>query len=180
VDVDPARYGEERQPICDQPDQVRDTVELALVRWALADHKPILAICRGIQLLNVACGGALYQDVPTQRQSAIKHDYFPAVVKLPRDHLAHEVRVEPGSRLACALGTESCQVNSMHHQGIKRLAPVLNAVALAPDGLVEGVEMPARHFVVGVQWHPEELTARQEPARRLFSTFVSAASSQAT
>lgn len=175
VDVDPAHYGEEPLPICDKPDRPRDVVEMTLTRWALADRKPILAVCRGIQLLNVACGGALYQDVATQHPTAIKHDYFPAVVKLPRDHLAHEVRVQPGSRLADALGTEGCQVNSMHHQGIKRLAPTLSAAAHAPDGLVEGVEMPAEPFVVGVQWHPEELTATHEPSRRLFAAFVAAA-----
>jgi putative glutamine amidotransferase len=174
VDVDPASYGEPRHQLCDRTDPARDATELALIRWAVADGKPVLGVCRGVQALNVACGGSLYQDVATQRPHAIKHDYFPAADRYPRDYLAHPVRVEPGSRLAAVLGTEQVQVNSMHHQGIKALAAGLRATAHAPDGLIEGVEKPGAGFVVGVQWHPEELAERHAPHRRLFAAFVDA------
>jgi putative glutamine amidotransferase len=174
VDVDPGQYGEERGPACDRADAARDWTELTLIRWALADDKPVLGVCRGIQALNVACGGSLYQDVAGWRPDAIKHDYFPAA-EYPRDYLAHPVRVTAGSRLGRLLGAGEVAVNSMHHQGLKRLAEGLTAVAFAPDGLVEGVERPGRSFVLGVQWHPEELTETQAPMRRLFTEFVAAA-----
>jgi putative glutamine amidotransferase len=175
VDIDPCHYGESCHPLTERCDEARDAVELRLVHWALADHKPILGVCRGFQMLNVAGGGTLYQDVATQHPAPIKHDYFSAVLGLPRQHLAHAVTIKAASRLAQALGTEQCQVNSMHHQGIKRLAPGLVAVAFAPDGVIEGVEMPAERFVVGVQWHPEEMTGQHKPMRRLFAAFVAAA-----
>jgi putative glutamine amidotransferase len=175
VDVDPAHYGEERHPLCDRSDPPRDWTELTLIRWALADGKPFFGICRGVQVLNVACGGSLYQDVPSQYVGGVKHDCSPTPTGFSRDHLAHPVHIEPGSRLARTLGTEHCQVNSMHHQGIKKLAPGLTATAFAPDGLIEGVEAPGERFVVGVQWHPEELTDRDAVMRRLFTDFVSAA-----
>lgn len=176
VDVDPSHYGEPKHPNCGHTDPDRDAVEMTLVRWALDDHKPILAVCRGFQVLNVACGGTLFQDVGAQCPAAIKHDYFPTACGTPtRDYLAHDVRVSPRSRLAGYLGNESVPVNSMHHQGIKALAPTLVPSAWAPDGLIEGVEGPNGHYVVAVQWHPEELTA-QDGQRRLFTEFLAAAS----
>jgi putative glutamine amidotransferase len=176
ADIEPARYGEERHERCDRGDGARDWTELTLIRWALADRLPILGVCRGIQALNVACGGSLYQDVHDQCPRAIKHDYFPSpATGFTRDFLAHSVRIQPGSRLRELLGTEQTAVNSMHHQGIKRLAPGLAATAFAPDGLIEGVERPDLPFVVGVQWHPEELVETQAPMRRLFVGFVAAA-----
>jgi len=175
VDVDPACYGEERHPLCDHGDPPRDRIEITLVRWALDEHKPILAICRGIQVLTVACGGRLYQDIRTFYPGAIKHDYFSTPNGYRRDYLAHPVRIEAGSHLARLLGTEQCQVNSMHHQGIKQLAPGFCATAFAPDGLIEGIEKPGERFAIGVQWHPEELTASSPPMHRLFSEFVTAA-----
>lgn len=174
-DVDPAHYGEERHPLCDKTDPPRDWTELTLSRWALAEGKPVFGVCRGIQVLNVACGGSLYQDLGSQFPGAIKHDYFSSTTEFPRDHLAHAVQVEPASRLHRLLGTERCQVNSMHHQGIKKLAPGLTASAFAPDGLIEGVEAPGERFVAGVQWHAEEL-ADHPAMRHLFSGFVAAAS----
>jgi len=176
VDIDPAHYGEERHECCDRGDRARDWTELALIRWALADRLPILGVCRGIQALNVACGGSLYQDVAEQCPRAIKHDYFSTPgTGFTRDFLAHTVHIQPGSRLREFLGTEETAVNSMHHQGIKCLAPGLTATAFAPDGLIEGVEKPELPFVVGVQWHPEELVETQAPMRRLFVGFVAAA-----
>jgi len=174
VDVDPASYGEPRHELCDRTDPPRDATELALIRWAVADKKPVLGVCRGIQALNVACGGSLYQDVTAQHPRAIKHDYFPTADRYPRDYLAHPVRVGAGSRLASVLGAEQVQVNSMHHQGIKALAAGLRATAHAPDGLIEGVEKPDAGFVIGVQWHPEELAEQHAPMRRLFAAFVEA------
>ena len=174
VDIDPGLYGEERHPTCDRGDAARDWTELCLIRWALADGKPMFGVCRGVQALNVACGGSLYQDVAEQYASAIKHDYFANGV-YRRDYLAHPVEVRPGSRLGRLLGAERVQVNSMHHQGVKALAPDLAAVAFAPDGLVEGVERPGDAFVIGVQWHPEELAEAHAPMRRLFTAFITAA-----
>jgi putative glutamine amidotransferase len=175
VDIDPSQYGEPRHEQCDRSDPDRDWTEMTLIRWALCDGRPILGVCRGIQALNVACGGSLYQHVPEQHPSAIKHDYFPAAPDYRRDYLAHAVRVRPDSHLAHLLGSEQVQVNSMHHQGIKQLAPGLAATAFAPDGLIEGIEALDRPFVIGVQWHPEELADRHPPHRRLFASFVDAA-----
>jgi putative glutamine amidotransferase len=175
VDVDPGQYGEPRHERCDRSDPARDWAEICLVRWALADRKPILGVCRGIQLINVACGGSLYQDLADQRPDAIKHDYFPTPAEPARDRLTHDVRVESSSRLGYLLGQRSLPVNSMHHQGIKRLAAGLRASAFAPDGLIEGVEGETGQYLVAVQWHPEELADAHLPHRRLFTDFIDAA-----
>src|SRR5262249_13854628 len=151
--------------------------ELTLVRWAMSDDKPVLGVCRGIQAINVAAGGTLYQDVGAQHPGAIKHDYFPTPGgQHTRSSLTHEVRVEPQTRLRQIVGGEQLAVNSMHHQGIKRLAPGLAATAFAPDGLIEGVEGRNGHFLIGVQWHPEELTDTRPDMQRLFGEFIEAAS----
>jgi len=176
VDVDPAAYGEARGPHCGPIDPARDWAELRLVRWALDDGKPVLAVCRGAQLLNVAFGGTLYQDVAVQHPGAIKHDHFPTGGRR-RDELAHTVRIAAGSRLARLLEADALSVNSMHHQGIARLAPGLVAVATSADGLVEGVETADGHFVLGVQWHPEDLVDVDARMRRLFAEFVATAAS---
>jgi putative glutamine amidotransferase len=184
VDVDPARYGEARHERCDRADPDRDWTEITLIRWALADGKPILGVCRGIQVINVACGGSLYQHVPEQLRSDIKHDCFPApVASAPgspytRDYLAHPVRIDTGSRLGGLLGAAELLVNSMHHQGIKQMAPGLRASVYAPDGLIEGVEASDGRYLVGVQWHPEELADTHAPHRRLFTDFIAAAGGQ--
>ena len=174
VDVDPAAYGEPRTALCGRTDPARDWTELLFVRWALVDRKPVLAVCRGAQLVNVAVGGSLYQDVGAQHPDAIKHDHFP-VAGRRRDELAHEVRLAAGSRLQTLLGTDTIAVNSMHHQGIARLAPGLVPVATSPDGLIEGVEVNNGHFLIGVQWHPEDLVDVDARMRRLFEAFIDAA-----
>ena len=174
VDVDPAAYGEPRTTLCGRTDAARDWTELLLSRWALADRKPVLAVCRGAQLINVAVGGSLYQDVTAQHPEAIKHDHFP-VGGRRRDELAHEVHLAPGSRLQRLLATESLAVNSMHHQGIARLAPGLVPVATSPDGLIEGVEAANGQFLIGVQWHPEDLVDVDPRMARLFAAFIDAA-----
>jgi len=174
VDVDPAAYGEPRTTLCGRTDAARDWTEVLLSRWALADRKPVLAVCRGAQLINVAVGGSLYQDVAAQHPEAIKHDHFP-VGGRRRDELAHEVHLAPGSRLQRLLATESLAVNSMHHQGIARLAPGLVPVATSPDGLIEGVEAANGQFLIGVQWHPEDLVDVDPRMARLFAAFIDAA-----
>lgn len=175
VDVDPSRYGEPKSEKCGHTDPDRDAVEFQLLEWALADRKPILAVCRGFQVLNVACGGTLFQDVPSQCPAMIKHDHFPQASGDPsRQYLAHEIRVAPATRIGRCLRTDRATVNSMHHQGIKTLAPSLAASAWAPDGLIEGVEGRNGHYVVAVQWHPEEITD-QPGQRRLFTEFLAAA-----
>ena len=174
VDVHPLAYGEPPHPRLGRTDQPRDIVELALAKWAIADRKPILGLCRGAQVLNVALGGTLWQDIEEQVPTAIKHDCFPTE-GYARDYLAHEVSIAPGSRLHDAFAAASVPVNSMHHQAVRTLAPSLHASAHAPDGMVEAVESGTDHFLVGVQWHPEIFEDRDERTRRLFRGFVAAA-----
>ena len=174
VDLDPATYGARPHPKLGNVDPARDTVELALARWALEDDKPLLGLCRGLQVINVAQGGSLHQDLEAECPELIKHDYFPNA-GFGRDHLAHDVEVLSGSRLARALDCGTVAVNSMHHQGIKELGADLVATAYAPDGLVEAIELADRRFVVGVQWHPEVLEDRDPRTRQLFRDFVEAA-----
>ncbi|MGH7718449.1 MAG: gamma-glutamyl-gamma-aminobutyrate hydrolase family protein [Gemmatimonadaceae bacterium] len=174
VDMDPAAYGEERHPLCGRTDPQRDRVELALARWAMDDGMPVLGVCRGIQVINVACGGTLFQDVGAQLPRAVKHDYYPTQ-GFSRDHLAHEVTVLERSRLRDIFRDSTIRVNSMHHQGVKVPAPVLQPCGFAPDGLIEAVELPGDRFVIGVQWHPEALDERDVGTRRLFAAFADAA-----
>jgi putative glutamine amidotransferase len=175
VDVEPSCYGEPRHERCGETDPPRDWTELALLRWAMRDGKPVLGVCRGVQVINVAAGGSLYQDLHAQYPQAIKHDCFPHAGGYTRTSLVHTVRIERGSRLGRILGSDEMTVNSMHHQAIKQLAPGLVASAFAPDGLIEGIEGSNGQFLVGVQWHPEELVESDPVMRRLFSAFVSVA-----
>jgi putative glutamine amidotransferase len=168
-DVDPARFGEPRHRRLGEVVAVRDAWELALVAAARSRRLPTLAICRGIQLLAVATGGTLIQDLPSQHPSEVEHD-----PKLPRDARAHAVRVEPGSRLAAALGGTQLRVNSFHHQAVREPGAGFRATAWAPDGVIEGLEStdPA-WWALGVQWHPEELSETTEPWERgLFAAFA--------
>jgi putative glutamine amidotransferase len=177
VDMDPQQYGESRLPVCGVTDLDRDRVEVALVRWAMEERKPVLAVCRGVQVLNVAAGGTLYQDLADWCDAAIKHDYWPNEPR-QRTDLVHEVIVEPQTQLASIMGAGRGTVNSMHHQGIKHLAPGLVVNARAPDGLIEGVEgQDDDGFLLGVQWHPEELVERMPEARRLFEAFIASSAS---
>jgi gamma-glutamyl-gamma-aminobutyrate hydrolase PuuD len=173
TDISPQAYGE--QPLRPEwaGDPPRDRYETELLNRFIEAKKPVLGVCRGHQLLNVALGGTLFQDVGTDPGTQLQHSQ-PEL----RDQPTHKVKVTPGSRLAETLGTDELEVNSMHHQAVKALGAGLAAVAWAPDQVVEGVELvdPSR-FVLGVQWHPEELCAHSEPARRLFAALVSAARS---
>lgn len=154
VDVDPARYGEARHASVTEVDPARDEYEIALVRAAVAADLPVLAICRGLQVLNVALGGSLVQDVPSQIGTAVPHQ-----VPDPKDAIAHEVTIVPGSHLARLTGAATVDgrlpVNSRHHQAVGRLAEGFVVTSLAPDGVIEALEFPAARFCVGVQWHPE-------------------------
>jgi len=172
-DIDPALFGEAPHPTVYDVSPARDALELSVVRMALERRLPILAICRGAQVLAVAAGGALYQDVGTAPGTTLQHSQPEA-----RDLPSHKVIVKAGSRLARVLGAEEIEVNSMHHQAVKSPGRDLVPVAWAPDDIVEGIETtdPDR-FVLGVQWHPEELCGHSEPARRLFAALVSAAQS---
>lgn len=175
VDVDPARYGEPRLPECGATDPDRDAIESMLLTFAMDKHLPVLAVCRGIQILNVTCGGTLYQDVTAQVPAALKHDYFPTPQDPSRKQLVHDITVTPGSRLGRIMGTGVIPVNSMHHQAIKDLAPGLVPNAYAPDGIIEGVEGANGQYLIAVQWHPEELAETRPEMHRLFTSFIEAA-----
>jgi len=180
ADIDPASYGTEPHPLCDKTDRERDRVELALARWAMEEGKPVLGVCRGMQLINLAAGGTLFQDIAEQLPGSIKHDYFPfSGQHFTRDYLAHEVTVVERTRLAGVFGAGHLRVNSMHHQGVRDVGAGLVVSATAPDGLVEGLESDNGHYVVGVQWHPEALTDNQVAARKLFDEFVQVAAAAA-
>lgn len=161
-------------------DRPRDRVEIALTRWALAEGLPVLGICRGIQTLNVAAGGTLVQDIPSEVPEALKHRAGPP--KYAGDYIAHTVTVASGSLLADVLavvaGPEglSTGVNSRHHQAVRDVAPGFVVTARADDGVIEGIEAePGSHpFALGVQWHPENMVPQHPPMVRLFSRFVAA------
>jgi putative glutamine amidotransferase len=169
VDLDPGGYGEAGHRLLGRIDPPRDRVELLFTRWAVADGKPLLGVCRGLHIINVEAGGTLFQDCADQIPGALKHDYFPTQ-GWARDHLAHEVAVRPGSRLAAIVGEPTIRVNSMHHQAVQRLGGGLVSTAHASDGVVEALERPDHPFLLGVQWHAEMLADR-----RLFTAFVEAA-----
>jgi putative glutamine amidotransferase len=170
-DIAIQRFDGEPHPRVEGVDSDRDTLELALVKAAAESGKPFLGICRGFQVVNVALGGTLYTHIQDQLPGAIKHDYDS---DLQRQYLAHPISVEKGSALAGILGEYGINVNSLHHQGAKDLAPGVKAAAYAPDGLVEGLELPGHPFGMAVQWHPEWLMD-QPVTRRLFGAFVEAA-----
>jgi putative glutamine amidotransferase len=169
-DIHPRYFGTPLDGLEDTVDEDRDQVELYLFRQALAGRRPFLGICRGLQLVNVGLGGTLYTDILAQHPGAQRHAYFP---EFPRDLLAHPVSENSGSQLHAILGMDQVEVNSLHHQGIKDLAPGLLETACAPDGIVEGVELPDYPFGLAVQWHPEWLQAHA-PMRALFEAFVAA------
>ena len=173
-DVDPVFYREERHPLTEDAEPGRDEFELDLARRALAADLPTLAICRGVQVLNVAAGGTLLQDIPSVAPSELAHS-----ITEPRNLECHDITVVAGSKLARALGPRvdaacSCRVNSRHHQSIGRPGDGLAVSATAADGIVEAVEAPANRFCLGVQWHPENFWRTGE-FRPLFEAFVDAA-----
>lgn len=173
-DVDPVFYGEDRDPSIQDAEPGRDEFEIDLARRALEADLPVLAICRGSQVLNVAAGGSLVQDVPTAVRTALPHS-----ITTPKDHIAHDVTVTAGSRLQQVLGhpmptAQRCRVNSRHHQSVGRLGRRLSVSATASDGVVEAIEAPDAAYCLGVQWHPENFWRTGE-FTSLFASFVAAA-----
>jgi putative glutamine amidotransferase len=155
--------------LADDIDDQRDSIELTMVKWAHAENKPLLGICRGHQVMNVAMGGSLLMDIPALVGTEVNHrvDGSPAW----RKQFLHPVRLAPDSRLATYIGPEDFPVNSIHHQAIAQLAPALQASAWSPDGLIEGIEDPNKAFFLGVQWHPEEIYERSPQMQALFRAF---------
>ena len=168
-DVSPRLYGEAMKPTCGELCPARDAMEWELLRRSLERDKPILGICRGLQFLNVALGGTLYQDLPTEHPSELGHSMRP-----PYDRAAHTARILPGTPLAALLQKTELGVNSCHHQAIKDLAPSLVEMARSTDDLIEAVYLPGRTFVWAVQWHPE-MSPQEESSRKIFEAFVRAA-----
>ena len=171
-DVAPVRYGARPHPALGDVHAGRDEFELALVRAARARGVPTLAICRGVQIANVALGGTLVQDLPSEWTDPLRHESGAG-----RSDRTHAVTLVAGSKLERACGASSISVNSMHHQALARVASGLVATAHAPDGVIEGVEWSGDDWwMLGVQWHPEELVHGAEPwDRALFAAFADAA-----
>jgi gamma-glutamyl-gamma-aminobutyrate hydrolase PuuD len=174
-DVAPERYGATPHPALGDVDPVRDAFELELFAAARERQIPVLAICRGIQLVNVALGGSLWQDIPSERPAALLHTQTGR-----REDRSHAVTIVAGSCLAAALGTTRLDVNSFHHQSIRKLAPGLVVSASAPDGEVEGLESaPGDPWLLAVQWHPEEFHGVTDaPDHGLFRALVQAATAR--
>lgn len=169
-DVVPELYGEDTRLDCEvRTAPEMDAADMALARWALADGKPLLGICRGMQVLNVALGGTLWQDVATQVPGALPHWHD------ERDEVVHPIELASATRLHDIVRAGSAQVNSLHHQALRTVARDLVITASAPDGLVEAVEHPSHRFTVAMQCHPEELYGRHPWASRLFQEFVASA-----
>jgi putative glutamine amidotransferase len=178
-DVDPVFYGQERHPSVYDAEPGRDEFEIDLARRAMEADLPVLAICRGSQVLNVAAGGTLVQDIPSAVKTELTHS-----LDVPKDCVAHDIHIISDTRLHAALGGAvdascACHVNSRHHQSVGTLGASLVASATAPDGVIEGIEAPEARFVVGVQWHQENFWRTGE-FRPLFDAFVAAARERLT
>jgi putative glutamine amidotransferase len=176
-DVDPSLYGDAPHATFEAAETGRDQFEIALSRAAVKGGIPFLAICRGMQVLNVAMGGTLVQDIPSQITGALDHS-----IREPRHHIAHEVWISKGSKLSALLADhmedgETCHVNSRHHQAVKQVADGFVVTATSPDGVIEAMEMPDAPFCIAVQWHPENFWRTGE-FRELFQGLVQAANNR--
>ncbi|MHB9032354.1 MAG: gamma-glutamyl-gamma-aminobutyrate hydrolase family protein [Anaerolineae bacterium] len=170
-DLETKQYGEVDRGKLTYVSPERDRIELQFTRWALTRGLPILGICRGIQTLNVAAGGTLIQDIPSEVPGAVNH----AVSYQAGEGYAHAVTVSQGTLLAKSVGVSGdLQVNSHHHQAVARLASGFMISAAAPDGVIEAIELPRAAYVLGVQWHPEGLVPDDNAASALFNSFVAA------
>jgi putative glutamine amidotransferase len=172
-DIEPSRYGDPETHPTVELDQPRDQFELPLVRAAHRRDMPILGVCRGIQVLNVALGGTLWQDLPGQSPTSVEHRQTAR-----GDEATHNLRVTPRSRLARVLSREEMRVNSFHHQAVRVVAKDLLAVGWSEDGIIEAVEDPRKPFAIGVQYHPEEMVDVCSASARLFARFVAASAGQ--
>jgi putative glutamine amidotransferase len=170
VDVDPCHFGEEPHPALGEVSATRDTFELALARAALQGGVPVFGICRGCQVMAIAGGGTLYQDIPSQRPESLQHYQHGA-----RSRASHAVDVSAGSRLREISGAPHLRVKSFHHQAVRALPSGWVSTATAPDGLIEAFEDPSHPYWLAVQWHPEGLYAHDPAAKALFTAFVQAA-----
>lgn len=171
-DPHPFLFGEETQAHCGNASIARDTMELSLLKAAMAVRKPVLGICRGAQIINVGLGGTIYQDIPNQTERT-----FPIAHKQPFAYTvpSHHVGIAKDTLLSqIADGLTEIEVNSFHHQAVREPAPGLIVSALAPDSIIEAVEMPGYPYLIGVQWHPEHLWPRDMAAKNLFKSFVDA------
>lgn len=166
-DVDPGIYHAERKKECGVSCRERDAMERYLFEKAVEQDKPVLGICRGIQLMNALLGGSLYQDLPTEHPSFVEHH-----MSRPYDVPIHSVEVLQGTMLADIIGAGIYPVNSYHHQAIKDLAEKAETMAVSEDGLVEAICVPGKKFIVGVQWHPEFIFEKDEKSRKLVQAFV--------
>jgi putative glutamine amidotransferase len=175
-DIDPEAYHGTPHELVRGIDDDRDRVEINLAREAVKTEKPFLAICRGHQVLNVALGGTMWEDLASQMPGAIRHDYNGNGARTDRPHT---VQVRKDSQLAAILNSEMVPVNSLHHQGLRDLAPELSVSATAPDGLVEGVEIEGHPFAIGVQWHPENLVKIDPAMHKLFASLIEASANSA-
>ncbi len=171
-DIDPAHYGQETETWIGGVDSRRDAAELGLIPLLLKRGVPVLGICRGHQMLNVALGGDLYQDIAAYFPNALDHPYTPA---RPLEAIVHDVTIEPGSRLHAILGETEMPVNSAHHQAVKTPGRDMVVVAHAPDEVIEATEMPGHPFCLSVQWHPEAMVKSDDSMWPLFERFVKAA-----
>ena len=170
ADIDPVHYGEVNEGLCGSISPLRDEVELKLCRMAVDRDMPVLGICRGHQVLNVALGGTMYQDLKIQQGTSFEH-----MVPDPVGGMVHEVAIVPGSPLAELQGMESMMVNSRHHQAIRDAALGLAVQATSPDGVIESVYLPGKRFVWGVQWHPESIWDISAENRKIAEAFLQAA-----
>jgi putative glutamine amidotransferase len=171
-DIEARHIGKTNHPRAKFFNPLRDDFELAIIREARRRKMPMLGVCRGLQLINVALGGGLYQDIADEQGSTFEHYRE----DLPNEPV-HSVSIAPDSCLASILESTSASVNSVHHQAVRETAPELRAVAWAPDGVIEGIEAcsPETGFILGVQWHPERIADRMPEHKKLFQRFVKAA-----
>ncbi len=165
ADVEPALYGEEKSDKCGKTNEVRDAAESIIFPSFLKTGKPIFGICRGSQMLNVLCGGTLYQDISDIQK-------YSHTAYLKKSFSAHKVTVKKGTKLHEILGRDEIGVNSLHHQAVKNVGETLVAAAVSSDGIIEAVEMPEHPFCIAVQWHPEFLGMHSKPHQNLFNEFI--------
>ncbi len=169
LDIDPSRYGEEIKPTCGEIQKYRDELEFTVIERVLGTGKPLLAICRGAQLVNVALGGTLYQDIPSEIDTPILHSQSE-----PKFSPSHDVRVVEGTPLHKLTGMERISANSFHHQALKALGRELQVMALADDGIIEAIYFTGEQYIRAYQWHPERLFESNSQNRMIFEDFIDA------